>query len=299
MACDNDTRSALGRGDTARPRLREQLAAASEVRKKRSRMPAHHTKQGLWTTWALWTNCATQLPHCKMHLPACEPQYGEHFCNRFDACKRQKQPTAPLTAQMLPPARSNEARKVVPNCWQRSSEAIGSSCYRLLQCARRVSRPARDTPALPPDELAERKRQRTCAKVRQGELSRAGQVLTVCEATWAALTNPARRPLRDRSKHPYHQPSQYLKLLLQDGQAIELLAEAFTLLAQTRVPAKVCKARAKHSLWFASPPCAKRMESPRVVCFVASFRKHSPGSRPTSSTMHEAIPVRAAGSSWN
>ena len=35
-----------------------------------------------------------------------------------------------------------------------------------------------------------------------------------------------------------------MKLLLQDGEAIELLAEASTLLGQARVPADVCKALA-------------------------------------------------------
>ena len=38
--------------------------------------------------------------------------------------------------------------------------------------------------------------------------------------------------------------AEHLKLLLQDGEAIELLAEASTLLAQARVPADVCKALA-------------------------------------------------------
>ncbi|CAE7940818.1 unnamed protein product, partial [Symbiodinium sp. KB8] len=152
----------------------------------------------------------------------------------------------------------------------------------LLQSARRVSRPAHDTPTLPPDEVAERKRHQACAKVRQGELSRARQVLTACdlapgtEATWAALTDPARRPPEARTAIDpdilQHQPSQpvhlttgavaaalrsarrgsapglsamcaeHLKFLLQDGEAIELLAEASALLAQARVPADVCKA---------------------------------------------------------
>ena len=38
--------------------------------------------------------------------------------------------------------------------------------------------------------------------------------------------------------------AEHLKLLLQDGEAIELLAEASTLLAQARVPADVCTALA-------------------------------------------------------
>ena len=92
----------------------------------------------------------------------------------------------------------------------------------LLQSARRVSRPAHDTPTLPPDEVAERKRHQACAKVRQGELSRARQVLTACdlapgaEATWAALTDPARRlPEARTAIDPdilQHQPSQPVHL---------------------------------------------------------------------------------------
>ena len=160
----------------------------------------------------------------------------------------------------------------------------GGDWTQLLQSARRVSRPAHDTPTLPPDEVAERKRHQACAKVRQGELSRARQVLTACdlapgtEATWAAPTDPERRPPEARTAIDpdilQHQPSQpahlttravaaalrsarrgsapglsgmraeHLKLLLQDGEAIELLAEASTLLAQARVPADVCTALA-------------------------------------------------------
>ena len=70
----------------------------------------------------------------------------------------------------------------------------------------------------PPDKAAERKRHQACAKVRQGELSRARQVLTACdlapgtEATWAALADPARRPPEARTAIDpevfQHQPSQ-------------------------------------------------------------------------------------------
>ena len=38
--------------------------------------------------------------------------------------------------------------------------------------------------------------------------------------------------------------AEHLKLLLQDSEALELLAEACTLLAQARVPIEVCKALA-------------------------------------------------------
>ena len=93
------------------------------------------------------------------------------------------------------------------------------------------------------------------------------------EATWAALTDPTRRPPVPRTEVPpellSHQPAQpvhlsaraaasalrsarrggapglsgmraeHLKLLLQDVNAIELLAEAATQLAQARVPADI------------------------------------------------------------
>ena len=78
----------------------------------------------------------------------------------------------------------------------------------LLQSARRVCDPARDAPALPPDEVCERKRRQACAKVQRGEVSRARQVLTAAElapgneATWAALTDPTRRPPVPRAEVP-------------------------------------------------------------------------------------------------
>ena len=154
----------------------------------------------------------------------------------------------------------------------------------LLQAARRACRPAQDAPPTDPAAIAERKRHQACFKVKQGELSRARQVLTTCdlapgtEATWAALTDPARRPPEPRTTIGqdvlHHQPDQpphlttravaaalrsarrgcapglsgmraeHLKLLLQDSEALELLAEACTLLAQARVPTEVCKALA-------------------------------------------------------
>ena len=98
------------------------------------------------------------------------------------------------------------------------------------------------------------------------------------EATWAALTDPVRRPAEPRvavaPEALRHQPAQpvqlsvraiasalrsarrggapglsgmraeHLKLLLQDGEAIELLAEAATHLAQAGVPEEVRKALA-------------------------------------------------------
>ena len=154
----------------------------------------------------------------------------------------------------------------------------------LLQAARRACRPAQDAPPTDPAAIAERKRHQACFKVKQGELSRARQVLTTCdlapgtEATWAALTDPVRRPREPRTTIAqdvlHHQPDQpphlttravaaalrsarrgcapglsgmraeHLKLLLQDSEALELLAEACTLLAQARVPTEVCKALA-------------------------------------------------------
>ena len=75
----------------------------------------------------------------------------------------------------------------------------------LLQAARRACRPAQDAPPTDPAAIAERKRHQACFKVKQGELSRARQVLTTCdlapgtEATWAALTDPVRRPPEPRT----------------------------------------------------------------------------------------------------
>ena len=76
---------------------------------------------------------------------------------------------------------------------------------------------ARPGPRQPPTELdpavaSERKRQRACAKVRQGELSRARHVLTAAElapgteATWDALTDPAKRPPEARVAPPAELP---------------------------------------------------------------------------------------------
>ncbi|CAE7573040.1 unnamed protein product, partial [Symbiodinium sp. KB8] len=126
--------------------------------------------------------------------------------------------------------------------------------------------PARQPP--PPDAATSRKRNQACAKVRQGELSRARQVLAAAElapgtdATWQALTDPARRPPQPLEPLPAEllafQPDQqvrlaagavattlreakrvgaaglsgtraeHLKILLQDAEAIELLADEAT-----------------------------------------------------------------------
>ena len=142
--------------------------------------------------------------------------------------------------------------------------------------------PARQPP--PPDAATSRKRNQACAKVRQGELSRARQVLTAAElapgtdATWQALTDPARRPPQPLEPLPAEllafQPDQqvrlaagavattlreakrggaaglsgmraeHLKILLQDAEAIELLADAATQLARAHVPQEIQQALA-------------------------------------------------------
>ena len=149
--------------------------------------------------------------------------------------------------------------------------------WRQLLAAARPGPRAREPPTeLDPAEASERKRQRACAKVRQGELSRARQVPTAAElapgteATWDALTDAAKRPPEKRVATPAEllqcQPersvqlstravasalrearrggaaglsgmrAEHLKLLLQDLEALELLAEAATHLAQAHSP---------------------------------------------------------------
>ena len=140
----------------------------------------------------------------------------------------------------------------------------------LPQSARRMCDPARDSPAQPPDEVCERKRRQACVKVQRGEVS-TEQRAPGNEATWAALTDPTRRPPVPRTEVPpellSHQPAQpvhlsaravasalrsarrggapgllraeHLKLLLHLVNAIELLTEAATQLAQARVPANI------------------------------------------------------------
>ena len=143
----------------------------------------------------------------------------------------------------------------------------------LLAAARSSGRPAAVPAELDAEVLAERRHLRACTKVRQGELSRARQVLTAAEltpgnaATWAALTDPVRRPPYARTEPPaeLYEPMQpvqlstravanalreargsaaglsgmraeHLKLWLRDLEALELLAEAATHLAQARIP---------------------------------------------------------------
>ena len=78
----------------------------------------------------------------------------------------------------------------------------GPQWLQLLQAARRISRPAHNIPTLQypvtkHPNISEWKRREACAKVQEGALSRAHQVLTPCdvarrnEARWAALTDPA------------------------------------------------------------------------------------------------------------
>ena len=154
----------------------------------------------------------------------------------------------------------------------------------LLQSARHHTPSGGQETLLSPEEVVERKRELACAKVRKGEVSRARQVLTAAEiapgddATWAALTDPARRPAVPRTAvpqelldfHPAELPllsvralasalrearrggapglsgmrAEHLKVLIQDVPAMELLAEAATKLAQARLPAAVARALA-------------------------------------------------------
>ncbi|CAE7234946.1 unnamed protein product [Symbiodinium pilosum] len=146
----------------------------------------------------------------------------------------------------------------------------------LLAAARSSGRPAAAPAELDAEVLAERRHLRACTKVRQGELSRARQVLTAAElapgnvATWAALTDPVQRPPHARTEPPaellQYEPMQpvqlstravanalrearrgsaaglsgmqaeHPKLLLHDLEALELLAEAATHLAHARIP---------------------------------------------------------------
>ena len=119
---------------------------------------------GFWTTSTSRTSCATELQSCKMPLPSCVPWCGGRLCNRFDACKGHRQPTAPLAAPRLLgrgrcscsrpafclPAQSNEARKRVPNCWGWATAFQRGEWLQPLQAARRVSRPATTPRFYPP-----------------------------------------------------------------------------------------------------------------------------------------------------
>ncbi|CAE7348829.1 unnamed protein product [Symbiodinium sp. KB8] len=81
----------------------------------------------------------------------------------------------------------------------------------LFAAARPGTRDPEPPMELDPAVAFERKRQRACAKVRQGEFTRARQVLTAAElapgteATWVALTDPTKRPpeVFDNATRPY------------------------------------------------------------------------------------------------
>ena len=125
------------------------------------------------------------------------------------------------------------------------------------------------------------KRDRACAKVRMGELTRARQLLTASEpapgdeATFRALRDPLRRPPEPRAAIPaaalQHARAQqlrrrwlqrsatrrggtagfagmraeHLKLLLQDLTSVDLLAETATRLARAQVPADIADGLAR------------------------------------------------------
>ena len=79
----------------------------------------------------------------------------------------------------------------------------------LFAAARPGTRDPEPPMELDPAVAFERKRQRACAKVRQGEFTRARQVLTAAElapgteATWVALTDPTKRPPEARFPPPW------------------------------------------------------------------------------------------------
>ena len=70
----------------------------------------------------------------------------------------------------------------------------------LLVAARRSTPVRKQRADVAAEDVAERKREQACAKVRRGELSRARHILTAAElapgneATWRLLAGPARRP---------------------------------------------------------------------------------------------------------
>ena len=149
----------------------------------------------------------------------------------------------------------------------------------LLVAARRSTPVRKQRADVAAEDVAERKREQACAKVRRGELSRARRILTAAElapgneATWRLLADPARRPPQPRTPVPSevadYQPSsplqlgptaiaaalrdakrggaagltgmraEHLKVLLQDQPALELLAYAATRLANAQVPASI------------------------------------------------------------
>ena len=148
----------------------------------------------------------------------------------------------------------------------------------LLENARQLPVPT-ESPPKSDEMLAAERRERACAKVRIGEVSRARQVLTAAELapgtedTFHALTDPERRPPAARTPIPpkvlAHDPldpvqlsawavatalrearrggaprlsgmrAEHLKLLLQDVESQELLAYAATRVARAQLPPTV------------------------------------------------------------
>ena len=92
----------------------------------------------------------------------------------------------------------------------------------LLVAARRSTPVRKQRADVAAEDVAERKREQACAKVRRGELSRARHILTAAElapgneATWRLLADPARRPPQPRTPVPSevadYQPSSPLQL---------------------------------------------------------------------------------------
>ena len=158
----------------------------------------------------------------------------------------------------------------------------------LLAAARASHRRDLGGAAVDAEALEESKRNRACAKVRMGELTRARQVLTEAElapgdeTTYRALTDPRRRPPEPRTAVPVatlqHTPAQpvrltakavasalrdtrrggaaglsgmraeHLKVLLQDLDAVDLLTEAATRLARAQIPTEVADGLARTRL---------------------------------------------------
>ena len=92
----------------------------------------------------------------------------------------------------------------------------------LLVAARRSAPVRKQRADVAAEDVAERKREQACAKVRRGELSRARHILTAAElapgneATWRLLADLARRPPQPRTPVPSevadYQPSSPLQL---------------------------------------------------------------------------------------
>ncbi|CAE7939482.1 unnamed protein product [Symbiodinium sp. KB8] len=139
----------------------------------------------------------------------------------------------------------------------------------LLEAARAHRRQAVARPTVEAEALETGKRDRACAKVRMGELTRARRVLTASElapgdeATFRALTDPFRRPPEPRAAIPAEalqrrrrggaaglsgMRAEHLKLLLQDLTSVDLLAETATRLARAQVPADIADGLARTRL---------------------------------------------------